>query len=67
MKLKAAYLFRTPLPVQEVDNLIIRVSRRGLFRKPTLPHGAMNQFVHDCRFALFRRRAVENLTGGKPV
>lgn len=36
----------------------IGVSLRMLFRKPCLPYGAINRFVHDCRYALFRRRAV---------
>jgi len=36
----------------------IGIPLRMLFRKPRLPYGAINRFVHDCRYALFRRRAV---------
>ncbi len=36
----------------------VRVSRWMWFHRPALPYGAMNRFVHDRRFALFRRRAV---------
>jgi len=37
---------------------IIHISRRRPFRKTYLPFGVTTRFVHDCRFALFRRRAV---------
>ncbi|MEC3879135.1 hypothetical protein [Parapedobacter sp. 10938] len=38
---------------------IIHISRRMLFRKTALPYGMLTQVVHDRRFALFRRRAVD--------
>ncbi len=37
---------------------IIGIPPQMLFRKPRLPSGAINRFVHNCRYALFRRRAV---------
>ena len=37
---------------------IVRIPRRILFRSSALPFGVVNRFVHDCRFAGFRRRAV---------
>ncbi|SFC84227.1 hypothetical protein SAMN05421747_13514, partial [Parapedobacter composti] len=36
----------------------IGVSRASLFRKPALPSGLIQVFVHDRRNAVFRRRAV---------
>lgn len=41
----------------------IGISVRMLFRKSRLPYGAINRFVHDCRYALFRRRAVSINSG----
>ncbi|MFC3198262.1 hypothetical protein ACFOET_11625 [Parapedobacter deserti] len=47
--------------------ITVRVSRWMWFRRPALSYGAMNRFVHDRRFALFRRRAVSYASGGQRV
>lgn len=41
----------------------ISLLQRSLFRKSVVPHGATNTFVHDCRYALFRRGAVYLISG----
>lgn len=43
----------------------ISVPLRMLFCNPRLPFGAINRFVHDCRYALFRRRAVHPISGNR--
>jgi hypothetical protein len=45
----------------------IGILRRSLFRRLALPYGAINVSIHDCRDALFRRRAVELASGGQRV
>jgi len=45
---------------------MIGILPRSLFRKPTLPNGDINTFVHDRRNALFRRRAVGKRLGMFP-
>lgn len=70
LALKRKHVALTTKPIFRFVRLIaitVRVSRWMWFHRPALSYGAMNRFVHDRRFALFRRRAVSYASGGQRV
>lgn len=59
MRRHVALVIRRTFGYVRLIVFLIGVLRRLLFRRPALPYGVIHASVHDCRDALFRRRAVK--------